>query len=136
MNYKAKIHEILTEFSDAIDFALEAAEDAPAHDKDFFDRPYIEAIAQIEQLIREAREEGRIQAWNEIHRELKPGDSVGDYTILERTKNKSQRNRKFRVQCSWCSGVMFRYSNKFKVRHLKCVNWRNENELESETGTK
>lgn len=49
------------------------------------------------------------------------GDIIGQYEILERTDVKSHKNRKFRVRCTKCGAVMFRYTNKMRVPHKDCV---------------
>lgn len=52
-----------------------------------------------------------------------PGNIVHEYMVLERVR-KMGKNTIFRVQCLWCGGVMFRRSNKFKLKHLDCPNWK------------
>lgn len=48
------------------------------------------------------------------------GDVVGQYEILERTDVKKQKNRKFRVKCTKCGAILFRYSNKLRITHQDC----------------
>lgn len=47
------------------------------------------------------------------------GDIIGHYEILERL-DVSGKNSKFRVKCTKCNAVMFRYANKFKADHWDC----------------
>lgn len=47
------------------------------------------------------------------------GDKVGQYLILDRM-GRIGKNTKFRVKCTYCNEVMFRFSNKFKLTHFDC----------------
>ena len=51
-NLDEQLEEILREFLDATDYALEAPEER-ADDADWFDRPYKEATQAIKQLIKD-----------------------------------------------------------------------------------
>lgn len=50
-----------------------------------------------------------------------PGREIGFYKIVERTKVKSHKNRKYKVACLDCGKELLRYSNKFRVRHKGCI---------------
>lgn len=49
-----------------------------------------------------------------------PGREIGLYRIVERTKEKSHKNRKYKVECLKCGKELFRYSNKLRVKHKDC----------------
>lgn len=65
-----------------------------------------------------------------------PGRKIGLYKIVERTKEKSHKNRKYKVECIKCGKELFRYSNKFKVKHKDCYPEKLEATLKEQVGTK
>jgi len=87
-------------------------------------RKRIEAL--ISDQVAKAREEERNNVWKSFHKAYDNGDKAGDYIIKGVMKKVHANNRKFRVECYWCGGVMYRYSNKFKVKHIMCSCWRDE----------
>lgn len=53
-----ELDAILKNFLDGVDFTLEMdAEDIPAHDKEFFDRPFTEAKAALQAYIQKKIDE-------------------------------------------------------------------------------
>lgn len=76
--------------------------------------------------VAEARIDERNNCWKDFHKAYNVGDKTSDYIIKEVIKKVHANNRKFRVECYWCGGIMFRYSNKFKVKHILCSCWRDE----------
>ena len=96
-------------------------------------QPYIQytdvAVDKIITLIATQIQEARIDERNNCRKDFPKsyvvGDKSGDYIILG-IMYKKGKNRKFRVECNWCGAVMFRYSNKFKAKHIMCNCWRDE----------
>jgi len=87
----------------------------------------VEAIkALISDQVAKARIDERDNAWKSFYKAYDNGDKAGDYIIKGVMKKVHANNRKFRVECYWCGGVMYRYSNKFKVKHIMCSCWRDE----------
>jgi hypothetical protein len=83
-------------------------------------------LTHIDTVCREARQDERANCWRDFHKAYEVGDKSGDYIIKGVAKKVHANNRKFRVECYWCGAVMFRYSNKFKVKHIICSCWRDE----------
>ena len=101
-----------------------------SYDKDYFiklfqrtidygdpDREYIGFLAD---KVMEAIDNARAEEWAKIHTKYQKGSIKGNYKVLEAIRRVG-KNTKFRVECIHCHGVMFRYANKFKLKHANCI---------------
>lgn len=77
-----------------------------------------EAKAKINRLIVKAYING-FSDGKKIRQKYEVGDIGGNYRITERFRRVG-KNIKYKVVCTLCGAPMFRYSNKFNLRHKDC----------------
>lgn len=77
-----------------------------------------QAKAKIYRLIVKAYYNG-FSDGKKIRPKYEVGDIGGNYRITERFRRVG-KNTKFKVVCTLCGAPMFRYSNKFNLRHKDC----------------
>lgn len=85
-----------------------------------YDDPDRQYIGYLADKVMEAIEQARAEEWAKIHTKYQPGTVKGNYKILEAVRRVG-KNTKFRVECINCHAVMFRYANKFKLKHSNCA---------------
>lgn len=76
------------------------------------------AEAKINRLIYEAYNKGYSDG-RLVKPKYKVGDIAGNYQITERFRRVG-KNTKYKVVCILCGAPMFRYSNKFNLKHKEC----------------
>lgn len=74
--------------------------------------------AKINRLIVKAYNNG-FSDGKKIRQKYEVGDIGGNYRITERFRRVG-KNIKYKVVCTLCGAPMFRYSNKFNLRHKDC----------------
>lgn len=77
-----------------------------------------ETEAKINRLIVEAYNKGYSDGML-VKPKYKVGDIAGTYQINERFRRVG-KNTKYKVVCILCGAPMFRYSNKFNLKHKGC----------------
>lgn len=85
---------------------------------DIRDKVQSEAKAKINRLIGDAYNKGYSDG-RLVKPKYKVGDISGNYRITERFRRVG-KNTKYKVVCILCDAPMFRYSNKFNLKHKEC----------------
>jgi len=79
-------------------------------------------MSMVTNKIKEAELRGYDKAWKTIHEVIEVGDIKGQYKILERVRERTGKNAKFKVECVECGDLLYRYSNRFNLAHQNCEN--------------